>query len=364
MRILFVTRKYPPSTGGMEVYSHELFQALSTHNPQTTLYRPAPPIMGRPSGWQLLCFFLGASRFLYAHREQADVVLLGDVLLSPLALLVKIISGARIRVVVAAHGNDVYFAHKSSLAACIYRWAIRFFRHRVDMVIANSSDTEATARKLGFDRTTKVLLGTRMPNIDPVASEDTIDAILFAGRLIHCKGLAWFIEEVMPRVHPDMQLLVAGPKWDASEMSAVRSNSRATYLGTLSRSELDRLRSRVVVAVMPNLPASMSGQNEGFGLSALESPAVGTPVVVSGLGGLIEAVVEGGTGFVVPPLDAAAFAEKINTIRAWTSAQRATFSCGAKATIAQQFSWDRVAKEYLSHLAAMTARPVQAGGDA
>jgi glycosyltransferase involved in cell wall biosynthesis len=156
------------------------------------------------------------------------------------------------------------------------------------------------------------------------------------------------VNEVLPKLAPDIRLIVAGPKWHDSELDAVLSTHRASYLGAVTRAELDELRKHVIATVMPNLPASISGQNEGFGLAALESAAVGIPVVASRLGGLSEAVVEGITGFLVEPTNADVFAEKINEIAKWSPDDRMNFAARATQEIKQRFTWDRVAQDYLS----------------
>lgn len=58
----------------------------------------------------------------------------------------------------------------------------------------------------------------------------------------------------------------------------------------------------------------VTSQNEAFGYVAAEAQAVGTPVVASKVDGLLDVVQEGKTGFLVPPEDPAAFADKITTL--------------------------------------------------
>ena len=171
-----------------------------------------------------------------------------------------------------------------------------------------------------------------------------------------CKGMSWFVREVMPLVDPNVTLLVAGPPWDCEEMNAVAQCSRARYLGVLSRESLAELRSECIACIMPNLPAHLSGQNEGFGLSALESAAVGVPVIASNLGGLAEAVVNGVTGFLVEPMDAEGFAARINEVATWHPLRRQQFAQGARQTIAERFTWDRVADDYFKEFERLTAR--------
>lgn len=345
MRILFVTRKFPPSVGGMEVFAQELAHALAVRGTGITVFKPDPPIIGRPGLPALLRFFLAAARAIYRAAPHSDVLLLGDGVLTPLAWIARLRAHARPVTVVAVHGNDVYFALRRTLTGCIYRLTLKHFARCTDLLVANSSDTRRIAGTLGFRRCVTIHLATRIGD-DVLVADPPSKSVLFAGRLMRSKGIGWFVHNVMPLVDAAVTLWVAGPAWDAEEMEAVTRCPRARYLGTIQRGALPKLRGECIACVMPSLPAELSGQNEGFGLSALESAAAGVPVVASDLGGLAEAVVDGETGFLVPPLDAAAFAGRINAIARWTGEERGRFARRARCVIAQRFTWERVANDY------------------
>jgi glycosyltransferase involved in cell wall biosynthesis len=59
---------------------------------------------------------------------------------------------------------------------------------------------------------------------------------------------------------------------------------------------------------------AMPSHTEPLGLSALEGMAAGRPVVGSRIGGIMETVVEGDTGILVPPRDAIHLAEALETV--------------------------------------------------
>jgi len=61
------------------------------------------------------------------------------------------------------------------------------------------------------------------------------------------------------------------------------------------------------ISVLPSL-------SEGFPNAVIEAMAAGKPVVASEVGGVPEAVVHGSTGFLVPPQDSAALAERLATL--------------------------------------------------
>jgi glycosyltransferase involved in cell wall biosynthesis len=62
------------------------------------------------------------------------------------------------------------------------------------------------------------------------------------------------------------------------------------------------------------LSRTVGASVEGFGISVIEASARGKPVVVSDQGGMPETIVEGLTGFAVPPDDVARIAAALETL--------------------------------------------------
>jgi glycosyltransferase involved in cell wall biosynthesis len=83
-------------------------------------------------------------------------------------------------------------------------------------------------------------------------------------------------------------------------------------------------------------------RSEGLGTSVIDAMALGIPPVAFGIGGLPE-VITPGTGFLVPPGDAAAFADRIASLAA-DKDLRASIG-GAASARARQFGSDRMTKE-------------------
>lgn len=101
-------------------------------------------------------------------------------------------------------------------------------------------------------------------------------------------------------------LLIAG---DGEARRAVRSAfvgvpCRVMYLGKVAPDRLAPLYAAADLLVWPAI-------NEAYGMALLEAQACGLPVLAGASGGVPGIVADGGTGFLVPPGDAAAFATGI-----------------------------------------------------
>ncbi|HUG62489.1 MAG TPA: glycosyltransferase [Methylomirabilota bacterium] len=77
---------------------------------------------------------------------------------------------------------------------------------------------------------------------------------------------------------------------------------------------------------------------EGSASSRWRPAANGSLLVASGIEGIVDAVVDGKTGFLLPEGDAETWAAKIRELLAWSPAQRSAFVSEARTTIAQQYS--------------------------
>lgn len=86
---------------------------------------------------------------------------------------------------------------------------------------------------------------------------------------------------------------------------------------------------------------------EPFGMVPLEAMASGAPVVGSAVGWLIDTVVDGRTGFLVPPGDSDAVAGAVRKLCAERETREAYGAAGAERA-RTRYSWDQVAAETAS----------------
>jgi glycosyltransferase involved in cell wall biosynthesis len=92
---------------------------------------------------------------------------------------------------------------------------------------------------------------------------------------------------------------------------------------------------------------------EPYGIAVLEAMGCGRPAICSRVGGMTDTIDDGITGFLVPPADAAALAEKIILLAA-DSRRRNDMGQAARKRIEGQFDWPVIARQYMDIIMAVT----------
>jgi glycosyltransferase involved in cell wall biosynthesis len=192
----------------------------------------------------------------------------------------------------------------------------------------------------------------------PVAARSQRPRLLVLGRLVERKGQEDAVR-ALPAV-PDAELVVVGgPPVDEldtdPEVQRLRSiaaslgvGDRLVFTGAVARADVPGwIRSADVVLAVP--------WYEPFGITPLEAMACGRPVVATAVGGLVDTVVDGGTGVLVPPRDPAALGEALAALLADEERRVAYGAAGVKRA-RTRYRWSRVVADtdavYRSVLAA------------
>jgi glycosyltransferase involved in cell wall biosynthesis len=350
MHVLFLTRKWPPAVGGMEVYSAEMAAEMQSAGHRVDLRALPGRADGRaPRGPALVRFGLGTGLSVLLRPRRWDVLLGGDLAIWPLVWLAAL-RRPDAAPILAAHGTDAGFGARPGLRPALYRAYLglgaRLLRRA--RVAANSATTADHARAAGFSDITVIPLGVRP--VAPRGAPPDGPYLLFAGRRVRLKGLSWFVDTVWPCVPAPMRLVVAGPAWDREEEIAI-SAPRVKAIGTVSSPELAALMRGAVAVIAPNL-APVPGMSEGFGLIAAETAASGGVILAARIGGYESSVVDGTTGMLLPPGDAAAWAAAIADVQGWTPERRAAFTDRARLVARSRFDWARTARATLGLAAA------------
>jgi D-inositol-3-phosphate glycosyltransferase len=158
---------------------------------------------------------------------------------------------------------------------------------------------------------------------------------------------------------PDAELLIAGGP-DADELGTDPEAQRLRSVAEQCQvSERIRLLGRVPHAEMPAVFASAevvvcAPRQETSGLVSLEAAACGRPVVATAVSGLVDTVIDGVTGVVVPPNRHGALARAVRGLRA-DPIRLEGYGIAARDRAQVRHSWTRVARETANVYASVTA---------
>jgi glycosyltransferase involved in cell wall biosynthesis len=134
--------------------------------------------------------------------------------------------------------------------------------------------------------------------------------ILAVGRLVEKKGFPVLLQ-AMARMHAPCHLRIvgAGPQRAALErqIAELALGDRVDLAGSRTHDELPDEYAAADIVVVPSV-ADASGDRDGLPNVVLEAMSCGRPVVASDIGAVSSAVVDGQTGVLVAPGDAAALA--------------------------------------------------------
>jgi glycosyltransferase involved in cell wall biosynthesis len=207
--------------------------------------------------------------------------------------------------------------------------------YRGAQVIATFS--ENTARSLARDYAVeprRVAVVGAGANVHPARAPRLDDGrtVLFIGKDFARKGGRILLDAFvrLRRRHPGARLLVAGPR------KAPPLPENAFHLGPVPLPELPALLSRSTVFCLPTL-------REPFGIAYLDAMACAVPCVGARLEAVPEIVVDGETGLLVPPGDAAALAGALSQLLADPRRARRMGARG-RARVASRFLWRHVAE--------------------
>jgi glycosyltransferase involved in cell wall biosynthesis len=169
--------------------------------------------------------------------------------------------------------------------------------------------------------------------------------VVQVGRIMPHKGINYLIEAA----GDDIPVVIVGRVKDQRYFELLQEMSRGkqvTFETDAGDDEVLELYRTSAVTVSASVYRDVWGgewpMSELLGLTMLESMAVGTPVVCTSVGGLPEYVIDGETGFVVPPNDTGQLRERLEKLLDDPALASGMGRAGVAAV--QSYSWDRVAE--------------------
>lgn len=193
-------------------------------------------------------------------------------------------------------------------AAFAFQQRIGFYKRLVDVFVCPSQYMAHQLLAHGFpqSKVRVIPFGAKIEQVMPTYHHQGY--VLSFGRLSAEKGVSMVIE--LAKRLPEIPFKIAGtgPEEEAL-VAAARDCPNVDFVGHQTGTPLARLLAGAACVLIP------SRVHENFPLAALEAMAAGKPVLASHAGGMPELVEDRRTGFLLPPLDASAWAEAL--LRLW-----------------------------------------------
>ena len=170
------------------------------------------------------------------------------------------------------------------------------------------------------------------------------DSVLFVGRLLPHKG----VHDLIDAIPPGVSLRIVGRALDAHYLDSLRARAAGkpvTFLHDATDDQLVDEYRRALCVVLPSVYTAPDGRYtpvpELLGQTLLEGMACARPVICTNVASMPEVVVDGETGYVVPPGDPGALGAAIASLRADPFKSHALGHAGRRRVL-EHFRWSHV----------------------
>ncbi|MGD0055880.1 MAG: glycosyltransferase family 4 protein [Acidimicrobiales bacterium] len=363
---LLVTNDFPPKTGGIQVYLHELWRRLepgravvltaSSHADADAFDATSGVVTERVAAATLFAPTPGAHRAIEAAiaRHRPDLVLLDPAW--PLGLLGPHLSRPY---GVILHGAEVTVPGRLPVTGATLR---RVLRH-ASVAICAGGYPEREARRNAADFMPPILSitpgvdTTRFAPLDPSRRAAVRRSMGFAdegllvssySRLVPRKGMDTLIQ-ASARLRsdcPTLHVAIGGEGRDRPRLEKLAQSVGApvSFLGRVPDAQLAPWLAASDLMVMDCRSRWMGLEQEGFGIVFVEAMSCGVAQIAGRSGGSHEAVLDGVTGVVldnsrsVDPL-VSAMGELLGD-----GGRRQRYADASRPTALERFEWDTLAR--------------------
>ena len=254
---------------------------------------------------------------------------------------------------VLTYQNDIPERGKYKLLAWIYnRLFLRFSLNIAKVIISTQQNYVNYSRFLGkFQEKIRVIpCGVDCEKFYPLQKMERNSSKIFFLSVLdeyhRYKGLDYLLKSFVSvlKVRPDVKLVIGGDgvlhkeyEEMARELGVVHA---VQFVGKIPDDELNKYYNDCDIFVLP----SISSEQEGFGIVALEAMACCKPVIVTNIAGVSEDVIKHNTGHVIKPCNIDAIANSITEI---LNNNDMTFNMGknGRRLVVKEYSWKRITSE-------------------
>jgi glycosyltransferase involved in cell wall biosynthesis len=192
------------------------------------------------------------------------------------------------------------------------------FTRAIDRYITLNSFTRKILIDAGFDAA-RMLVKPNAATVTPAALAPPVGAhALFVGRLAQEKGILTLLAAVLRVPALPLQIIGDGPLMArAREIVARAGATHITFTGYCSHTQIAAALAEAMVLIFP------SECYENCPMTVINALTLGTPVLAARTGGVPDFVPEGRAGWLFPPGDVDALAERLAWLAGHTDAARA-----------------------------------------
>lgn len=328
MKILQVSKLYPPVIGGVEnhlcLLANELKDKVETKvlvantRLKTEIKKEKSlEIIRVASLGRLFSLPLAFSLPLWFKRMNRDI--LHFHLPFPLAVISYLLMRPKGKVVVTYHSDII----RQRLSKVFYRPFLMKFLKRTDCIITSSQNLRDNSPVLkrfkekcriipfGIDLEEFRLTSEIAKKAQEIKEKYKGPLLLFVGRLVSYKGLRYLIE-AMKEIEAQLLIIGKGPLENRLKRLAKRLGigNKIIWIEEVNREDLVAHYHACHLLVLPSI-----SNNEAFGIVQLEAFACRKPVVSTNLPtGVTFVNLHQKTGLIVPPKDSEALSQAINSL--------------------------------------------------
>lgn len=371
-KILFITRNLPPLIGGMERLNWHIADELSkdydvlliSHSEAKTIAPSKASFYGVIlNPLPLFLIFAFIKTFWICLTQRPDILFAGSGLTAPITVFwAKIF---RKKSLIYIHGLDI---GTDNLAYnLIWVPAIRM----ADKVIANSTPTFEICVQKGVHQNKLEIIHPGVSFPAPKRNQSLINILktqfqledkkilISVGRLTARKAIREFVENSLPtiiRSHPNTILVIIGDTPSQSLNKNLQSKDsiitiarkhniqkHILFVGNISDDEL--LSAWYYLADIHVFPVKhIPDDPEGFGMVAIEAAAHGMPTVAFATGGIVDAIADEKSGFLIEKNNYGQLSEKIIKLLINPS----LINNSDCINFAKNFSWNKMKEKFIS----------------